>query len=312
MEFLELPLDERLNVVSEWLFILLPYIYTFISIGMILVAWKKSSWCTIFEYLLFILVKILMPQVTFTSYFTAKFIQSLIVYVCDFNHPKDQYKRALTYCIGTISHPVHAAVKYNKTAAPDNEQDSLKPEVLELRANATPANWEQPVGFAIDCTKEQIEKFLEVCGRCHQYAVITCYELSYDKFFSWSVLLFLRYDMWILIVGCLVLCPITFILFVDFSGFLIDVLFEIIILIDVANLNAKQLHSNRKSRSSTTRLEALKFILLICIWYSYELYLPNTIMLYPSAQFLLLIGIIFSGSLCMRPTFGCCSKKKRS
>jgi hypothetical protein len=57
----------------------------------------------------------------------------------------------------------------------------------------------QPVGFAYPgIQNDDIKALLKSCGKCHNWAQITLYEISADKFFSSCMVLFLRWDAWLI------------------------------------------------------------------------------------------------------------------
>ena len=54
-------------------------------------------------------------------------------------------------------------------------------------------------------SREDIIQFLRTCGKCHNWAVITIYHLSKDKFFGLGLLLLLRWETWVVWAGGAVL-----------------------------------------------------------------------------------------------------------
>eukprot|EP01089_Gocevia_fonbrunei_P016101 TRINITY_DN4917_c0_g1_i2.p1 TRINITY_DN4917_c0_g1~~TRINITY_DN4917_c0_g1_i2.p1 ORF type:complete len:250 (-),score=6.70 TRINITY_DN4917_c0_g1_i2:121-870(-) len=228
---------------------------------------KRFSW-TIVELVIFLISSYFLPTLTFTSYFTAKFIQSLITYLTGLNHGIDEQKTKSTF--------------------PDDKHDSyqVKPEVLPIRPNST------------------LEKFLEACGRCHQYAIITCYELSCDKFFGTALFLFLRFDVWYLLGFYIMDAFVCITLGVDIFGYGLDLMFMLITLVETWNLSSEQFEIHRIKRCNegigTTR-EIMKLLLLLLVWYLYVFYSPSLVWHFPVVQFFLLNAFIFFVTCCFRP-----------
>jgi len=161
-------------------------------------------------------------------------------------------------------------------------------------------------GWGYQISAEEVEKFLDLCGKCHNWAVITCYELSADKFLSLAVLCFLRWDMWIVSLFAVILEVYVYWIgsiltdVVEIIVQLIDTLLFVLILIDTANMRSDTLKKNqeekKKAGHSDSIHEIMKLVSTVFLWCVYFI----GIRVRASYQFLLLLFTAFIISLGMR------------
>ena len=121
---------------------------------------------------------------------------------------------------------------------------------------------EQFCGYAWNgFTETDVLKKLQSGGRSHNWAVITCYELLVDKFFTFALLAFLRYDVWLLTALSVVLHVVfNRNIGFDVTGHLIDFFFTVFTKYDVMNMSKLQLNRNATYRTTSRWIELVKFV----------------------------------------------------
>ena len=141
---------------------------------------------------------------------------------------------------------------------------------------------------------EDIKKTLELCGRCHNWALITLCELSADKFLSMSMLSFLRWDVWILIAVAIFPLPANVIAGFDLTGaFVVDPLFLGLVIYDIVNMSRERLAYNRRRAQEELRAtwrSGLKLIAIAIVWPAYVFYV-KMYNIVPTVQFFILISL---------------------
>jgi hypothetical protein len=259
-------------------------------------AYRKGparSVYTVAEFTLIMLGRVLSMQLTFSSYFSAKMIQSTVFFLSR-SHTGMQ---RLRYHLGFPSDRMHAGITYHDTfyhyafgrgthATTQNVDAATKLEPAALEGSVGDnALLSAYCGYAYPrIARDHIIKVLESCGKCHNWALITIYEIATDKFFSMAILSFARWDVWVLLVIALLGCT------APCTGDLVDTGFLLIAAWDSLNMNRDQLvrneiHRRADSKGGTRLRDFLKFVVLMSVWYAYIYYITID----PLYQFLLSI-----------------------
>ena len=217
---------------------------------------------------------------------------------------------SLTYHLAHPDVPSHAGISYGddfyhyafpRVRAKDEDLDrSWK---LEARKGL-----KRHEGFKyrvnVDCgfdfpgvPDEDIKKTLQLCGRCHNWALITLCELSADKFLSISMLSFLRWDVWILLALVIFSFPVNIFVLaaigMDFTGFLVEIAFLGLAIYDILNMSRERLAYNRRRAQEELRAtwrSVLKFIAFAIVWPAYVFYVKMYNIL-PTVQFFILVSL---------------------
>jgi hypothetical protein len=246
------------------------------------------------------------PTVSFFSYFTAKLFISFVAFLLSLlTTNKDKLKK-LTYHIGFPSDKWHAGVSCGDTfyhyAFPRDPATAEKDQSFGLVPRDSPKHVGDKSTLKVKCglayhgadDSASIMKLLASCGRCHNWALITIYEMSTDKFLSLAMLSFLRWDMWVLLVGLIVGYPLAFEhdVILSFLGRLLDVLFLALSIFDSVNMSHARLLASRRHAERNPWLplkNALKLVFLFITWYVYVEYVVKPFGVTCSFQFLLLL-----------------------
>jgi hypothetical protein len=291
-------------------------------IVMLTVSYKKHrSVSTLIEITLVVLLKWWFKQTSFIGYFFSKYLQSAIffAYHCLFTDKYYQLPQ-LTYCISYPSDPFHAALQYktnvwhyafprDKSVAVDRSY-ALSPVAIPI-GKGSDARLNQPCGFAyVDFDDSNINKLLASCGRCHNWAIISCYEMSADKFFSLSMLSFLRWDMWIVSGLSLLFAPLS----LTVAGAMADLLLIVLLTVDTMNMDKLQLRKNQElaspqldqfKKNQDVGKQLAKFGLLLVIWIGGLTYptvlIPNTFCLFWTMILVItIVSVTFVPFLCQK------------
>jgi hypothetical protein len=187
-------------------------------------------------------------DVTFLSYYTSRFMASALF--CFYQRWRERFhppKPRLVYILGFQRHPFHAAMMVvdpeNITARQQTLAGHFHTPFFE-GSNAwefvNKADYHHPVSVVHGAGVEtvELEQILELSDQCHNWAQITIYELSADKFFSFAMLLFLRAEVWVLELFSIV-CSIG-----DVAP-LVDLLFIVIVTWDTWNVRVEHLQTNK-------------------------------------------------------------------
>lgn len=241
------------------------------------------SWYTVAEFVILFLLRCCFPyaMVSFTSFYTAKLLVSFIHY----RLRSHKGLVPLYYFMGFKSDKLHSAIGYDGNtyhyAFPKGKRDNEDVDsMFNLAPQKLPYLPQTKItarcGFAYPgLSDNDILKMLESCGRCHNWALITLYETSSDKFLSMATLSFLRWDVWVILSACFV-CFISaaahggFLLALNTCGMLCEFAFLILAIIDSLNMNVARLQTNsvKKHAFSNPHLtDALKFFGLFFVWY---------------------------------------------
>lgn len=266
------------------------------------------------EYSLMLLHKLLDTRVTFTSYFTAKFIQSLLFFLAARYRIKsiranNSPPADMCYVLGFPHDRWQTAMRYGKGEGHDSV--SLAPPIVNVNKVtnvSTSSSAHGSCGFAFPgYESSDLNSLLYSCGRCLNRAIITCYHLAIDKFFTLSILTFLRWDIWILafvffVVG---VCQFAFSLllrvgsYVDVLGYFCDFFFLTLLLLDTFIMNSSKLienESKREKKSSSAHLKYWKAFVLFIIYATYYTFVPFG----PTLQFFLLLTLIATTACFLR------------
>jgi hypothetical protein len=246
---------------------------------------------------------------TFVAYITAKFGQSTLFFFLD-TFRRGQREDLIYYLLGFPSDPFHAGFQYGRnfyhytlaamdaTEATTNRRDTctnLTPQSVERVMSAA---IKLPVGFASGSfTKDDLTKLLASCGKCHNWALVTIYQMSADKFFSYGLLSLVRWESWML--WLLLVAAWTQDQAIDW---LIDPFLMAVFLFDTFNLNDALVQKGRRHKLqqhglalSLTR-EVFKFFTLVAIFYCCHLFAPLSAV----AQYLVLVLFSLAVALFMR------------
>lgn len=268
-----------------------------------------QSKSTILEIVALFVCHFINPAVTYFSYFTCKLLMSFLVFLLSL--PTNKKKPKLTYHLGFPTDRWHAGVScgtnfyhyaFPASGPPKPKTDQswgLVPRDAP-KAVGDNATLKTKCGFAYDGADDPagILQLLESCGRCHNWALITIYEMATDKFLSFSMLSFLRWDVWALVgmsmvFGTKVCFPNgLFGGFRDEIGDLMDVGFLILSVVDGFNMRnarliANRAHANRDKWRSIKN--ALKCMCLFFFWYIYVQVIIKAYSVTGLFQFLLLL-----------------------
>lgn len=268
----------------------LPFLLSsFTLLGLVCFKGSARSKSTILEMVTLFLWHLYDPAVSFFSYFTAKLLISFVVFIFSFTFTATSKKKlkTLTYHIGFPTDLLHAGVScgefFYHYALPQTPSTAETDQSWKLVPRASPkrigdrARLKVKCGLAYDGADNNanILKLLTSCGRCHNWALITIYEMSTDKFLSLAMLSFLRWDVWVLLVGLAFGYPLACEsdLILDFLGRFLDILFLALSIFDSANMsNARLVASRRHAVARDPWLSiknALKLGFLFVTWYVY-------------------------------------------
>ena len=191
----------------------------------------------------------------------------------------------LRYLIGNWRSPCHSIIAvgetgYHYTQEPEAGSSNhplgvadrlfnLKPEVHQKKlSELQPIMFYSPcVGFAIpNFDEKNMKQGLEVCGKCHDWAVSAVYVLSCHKFLSYSAVSYVRWLSW---AGCLILCAFCF---GDSTNdykkgvFLSDLILQFITILDIINMVKFKLEDDKVSTyfNRSGVFQTLKLVVL-CI-----------------------------------------------
>ena len=262
------------------------------------------------------------PTVTFFSYFTAKLLVSFFAFLFLFEAKKllNSSKR-ITNHLGFKSDEYHAqpglstedsVLHYafprhpTDTAAMDKDQSwGLVPreEHVSVDDNCK-SNWKVRCGLVDEdaANSKDVLKLLESCGRCHNWALITIYEISTDKFLPLATLSLLRWEVWTLIVFFVAAGPVLCFDeengFKDLLGPALDTLFLALAIFDCLNMNSARLHARRKVTRRSLQNFA-KLVVLLLVWFVYVYSVMKPFGVTGSFQFLLLLLLSLTITLLM-------------
>ena len=268
-------------------------------------AFRLRSIFTAMEIFALIIWRWYDPSITFLGFFTAKLLVSLLFYYVYFFSRKSRMVR-LTYHLAHPDVPSHAGISYGddfyhyafpRVRAKDEDLDrSWKLEArkgLKRREGFKyPVNVDCGFGFP-GVPDEDIKKTLELCGRCHNWALITLCELSADKFLSMSMLSFLRWDVWILLALATLLLPMSILSGFDSGGFGVEGVFLGLTIYDILNMSRDRLAYNRRRAQEelhATWRSVLKLIAIAIVWPAYVFYI-KIYNIVPTVQFFILISL---------------------
>lgn len=208
------------------------------------------------------------PGVSFIGFYLSKFIVSALFFYYQHQVGRHSNKPRIFYIFGFAEDPVHGGLyargslydyserkANNASSEADRSFPHLRASVLAYdMSKLTKAAVVQFVAYAHGAAI--IVERLKLSGRCHNWAAVKLYEMSTDKFFSFVLLHFLRWDMWIgfslsSLLGAYAL--IEQLVQRDASGvsLLIDCVFLFIAVLDALNLEPRRvnLHPERRRRS---------------------------------------------------------------
>ena len=254
--------------------------------------YKGYSIYIIIEYVLFIIMLCLGHHQTASFCFciSVKVIVSLGFFMWETVNDNNGANNLsiLRYLIGSWKQPCHAIISVGENVYHCTQEHGLGisnhlfavvDRLFKLEpqdhpkslATLLPRTFHSPcVGFVIpNFDPENLNQRLEVCGKCHDWAVSAVYVLSCHKFLSYSAVSYVRWVSW---VGCAILCAFCF---GDSTNndykkgiFLSDLILQLITLLDILNMVKFKLEDGDKvpayfNRSSVS-FHILKLVVL-CI-----------------------------------------------
>jgi Ca2+/Na+ antiporter len=291
----------------------------------LIISWKKKrSWYTMLEVSTVIVLLVYSGKMFFLVYYCSKMLTSLIYFlfkISFLNHYKNE--KRLYFKLGFSSGWFHAGVLVNerfyhyafaeKGDETDNISKHLSPQDMTNIPNCLINLFS---GWHIKVLDKEIKRILAACGKCHNYAVMLIYHLSYDKFLSYSLLTIFRWEMWILISMLLFSYPVKYMLlwecwndemyYYDLKRYnrIIELFtiisFDLIMILDCMNLSSPKLHANVEERKKDPKvfriLDFCMFVLLeFClIVYSFsEVTLHSHFLIFLISFFSIFFSLIF-------------------
>ena len=218
----------------------------------------------------------------------------------------------LRYLIGSWNQPCHALVSAGEKVfhyhQPRGEGNSDHPlgvsdRLFDLKpalhpkplTTLLPKMFHSPcVGFAIpNFDSTNINQRLEVCGKCHDWAVSVVYVLSCHKFLSYSVVSYVRWISW---VGFAIFSAFWF---GDATNdymkgiFLSDAILQVITLMDIINMVKFRLEDDKASEHFKRRsyLNILKLIVLCTVIWLLKSSIPSQVQYYGYYLYLITCAI---------------------
>lgn len=248
------------------------------------------------EAIVLALCKWFLPSLTFVGYFLSKFVVSVIIFVVH---------RLLLLChqptIGTGLRLYNVNGKLYQYSElhlpkPGEHRDSLIDLTLTdltptvcLFGGTVDEFMEYYECISYDLEDPGVLEIMVLSGKCHDIAVSNIYKMSSDKFLSYSMLSFLRWQTWILVVfGLVLLWPSA-----DQSGHFFDILVFCISVWDSANMDVDLLAKKRNREINTLDNfsfyvgEYFKLVLFILVWTLVQFYID--VACSPAAVFFLLV-----------------------
>jgi hypothetical protein len=224
---------------------------------------------------------------TFVAYITMKFGQLTLFFFLD-TFWWGQREDLIYYLLGFLSDPFHAGFQYgcnfyhymlaamDVTEATTNRCNTcmnLTPQSVECVMSAT---IKLPVGFASGSfTKDDLMKLLASCGKCHNWVLVTIYQMLVDKFFSYGLLSLVWWESWML---WLLLVAVW--MQDQAIDWLINPFLMADFLFDTFNLNNTLIQKGQRHKLQQHRLalslthEVFKFFTLVAIFYCCHLFAP--------------------------------------
>ena len=204
-------------------------------------------------------------ELTFPVFQVMKMVVSFLFFIWEVRLHDSENTSRLRYIIGLKRFPwqsCHAAIAIDNEVyhyafenGHANTQESswdLVPQKVSNSEWIGRAMFAPCVGWAVKYQEEQVMQKLEACGKCHDWAVVSLYLLSYDKFLTYSVLTPLRWTTWITLavsIGISVFqVPSIYKLYI-----ITDSLHLLLTLVDVLNLSEERLDMNDAASSVLNR-----------------------------------------------------------
>lgn len=240
-------------------------------------------------------------RVSFCGYYLVKLVTSVAFFLVRRNghHPK------LQYVMGFESDKAHAGIvvgdKFFHFAHPRGRQKDVD-SVTKLEARrddvkvAKTATLQANCGYAVSpqIADNEILQLLRTCGKCHNWALITIYEISAHKFLSLTILSPFRWDVWILLFAIAVSS------LADFSLAGADAMadwgFMGIAIYDSFNMNKERLFWNRAQGVQVT--ERIRLPVLLMTWVAYVRWC-QPYLIHSTVEFMLTLLIAITTTLCM-------------
>jgi hypothetical protein len=189
--------------------------------------YKSRSVFTAIEFVVLMTSRVRDPLVTFASFSIAKLLQSFLWFLGDYrDKSRPQYSEIVFHSWFYHSGFTWGEWLYDFSTDPadDADADSVSSALAGQPAALRPSNgtllgicdgllprrrplskaknswvrvWCGQARLAPETLKQAMQE-LPVSGACHNWAQTTIYELSSDKYFSFAILAFLRWEVWIL------------------------------------------------------------------------------------------------------------------
>lgn len=233
----------------------------------------------------------------FSSFLLAKLAVAVCMFIGEliFNPQKLQTLEQLSYLLGFKSDFFHAAMAIEKrcyhyafarTRESTNDADTdfvyaLSPQRL---LSFPKAKCTRTVGMAVQMREDTLLKRLELSGRCHDWAGLSIYALSANKFMSYGLVAWMRWLNWIAL-----LVWVAFVLSTSLSTaqIVIDCFVAASTLLDASNLNTAMIkETNNAKQKIPFWLEVIEAGGLAGLLTLGNVFAPNWMVLFEFVAFL--------------------------
>jgi hypothetical protein len=221
-------------------------------------------------------------------YILVKMLWSFFYFIVKLLFVTFDTSRKLYYVLGFPTDPVHAVAvangeffHYHHHHQPGEPRDfasrSLSPDSQRIVDDPNVGFIRQFCGWHVEADSDQLRTLLDSGGKCHNFALILIYHLSYDKFLSYALLFLLRWECWILLTLFFVLFLVWVSTFTMEQGInsaqlltimdgLFGVLFGLMIFWDTLNISPDKNTNNLEMRKRQHwKFRLMDAVLFLCI-----------------------------------------------
>jgi len=236
----------------------------------VLSFWQKSL-SSALEFLFISIMYILKAQLTFPIFQVLKMLVSFLFFMWEFPLHTPRASR-LRYLLGLKSYlwqSCHSAIAIDDDIyhySFENSNANTQDRSFNLVPKTAPSDWLRKamfapcVGLAVQHEKKQLMQKLQACGKCHDWAVVSLYLLSYNKFLTYSVLTHLRWTTWIIFgFNILTICireP------SHYDYIVVDCMHLLCTIVDVLNLREERLTASNKEQNRGSWWDHSKLVAL--------------------------------------------------
>ena len=235
----------------------------------VLSFWHRSLSSTL-EFLFISIMYILKVQLTFPIFQVLKMVISFLFFLLEFPLHTPKASR-LRYLLGLKSYlwqSCHSAIAIDDDIyhySFGNSNANTQDRSFNLVPKTSPSIWLRKamfapcVGLAVLHEKQQLMQKLQACGKCHDWAVVSLYLLSYNKFLTYSVLTPLRWTTWIIFgFNILTICIYTS----HYDYIVVDCMYLLCTIVDVLNLTEERLTASNKEQNRGSWWDHSKLVAL--------------------------------------------------